>query len=315
MAIHYYHLGESLAGHCRGGVVTVGNFDGVHVGHQALLRETHRLASEINGPAVAVTFYPHPLQLLRPHVFQPMLTSVVHRADLLEAFGIDQVIVLMTTHPLLQLSAHDFFQQILLRQLNAQAIVEGANFGFGRNREGNVQTLQAFCKETNRRFILVPPVSVGDQPVSSSRVRAALLRGDVRTAAQLLGRPFRILGTVGRGQRRGLELGFPTANLEGLITLIPADGVYAVRVHAFGTVWAGAANIGPNPTFNEQTRKVEIHLIDFHEDLYGQALMVDFLERLRDTRSFGSPAELMAQLRQDVDQARLLADPSAHPPG
>src|SRR5262249_11006939 len=160
------------------------------------------------------------------------------------------------------------------------------------------------CRAAGLGFVSVPPLQQEGVTVSSSRIRQVLLAGDVRTAATLLGRNYRLRGSVGVGQRRGQTLGFPTANLEKIVTLIPADGVYAVRVLAKGSSYAGAANIGPNPTFAEQTRKVEVHLLYFQGDLYGQPLAMEFIERLRDTRPFAGVAELVGQLRQDVERAR-----------
>src|SRR5262249_42326926 len=153
-----------------------------------------------------------------------------------------------------------------------RAVVEGVNFGFGHNREGNVDTLAQLCRLAGLALTVVPPLIVDGLAVSSSRIRAALLHGDVREAALLLGRPYRLHGTVASGQRRGQTLGFPTANLDRLPTLVPGDGVYAVRVPVAGAVWPGAANVGPNPTFGENARKVEVHLIGFSGDLYGQPL-------------------------------------------
>ncbi len=196
-------------------------------------------------------------------------------------------------------------------QLQTRALVEGTNFGFGRGREGDVETLARLCEPAGIRLTVVPPVVFDGAEVSSSRVRSLLTDGSVREAAALLGRPYRMRGTVGAGQRRGEKLGFPTANLEQLRTLAPGDGVYAVAVPYQGKVWPGAANVGANPTFGENARKVEVHLIGFRGDLYGQTLAVDFLERLRDTRPFGSVAELVEQLRRDVAQAgQIAAGPS-----
>src|SRR5262249_28734468 len=159
------------------------------------------------------------------------------------------VLILRTTPELLQLTATEFFEQVIRTRLAARALVEGVNFGFGRNREGNVQTLSGLCQQAGISLTVVPPLEVDGQPVSSSRVRAALQRGAVREAAELLGRPYRLRGRVERGQQRGRSLGFPTANLGQVETLVPADGVYAVRVPWQGVLWPGAANIGPNPTF------------------------------------------------------------------
>jgi riboflavin kinase/FMN adenylyltransferase len=189
-------------------------------------------------------------------------------------------------------------------RLAARALVEGRNFGFGRDREGNVQTLARLCGAAGVALTVVPPAEAAGGEVSSSRVRDALARGDVAAAAQLLGRPYRLHGTVGAGRRRGAGLGFPTANLTDLRTLAPGDGVYAARALVGDEAWPAAANVGPNPTFGESQRKVEAHLVGFDGDLYGRPLAVDFLRRLRDTRPFAGPAELRAQLARDVEEAR-----------
>ena len=304
MPIVHLNLDELPPAGCRGGALTIGNFDGVHRGHQALLEALRVQAQAIGGPAVVLTFDPHPLQLLRPELFQPLLTTVADRAVLLQQAGADHVVVLRTTPELLHLTANDFFAAVVRKALDARALVEGFNFGFGRNREGTVETLAALCREAGLPFQVVPPRQVDGQPVSSSRVRTALLKGDVRAAAGLLGRPFHLRGAVATGQRRGQGLGFPTANLEQVGTLVPGDGVYALAVDHEGQTWPAAANIGPNPTFGEQARKLEVHLIGFQGDLYGQTLMVRFLDRLRDTQPFAGVKELVDQLRQDVEKAR-----------
>jgi riboflavin kinase/FMN adenylyltransferase len=307
--IYVLDAGEALADGCRGGAATIGNFDGVHRGHQELVARVRAKAEDLPGPAVVLTFDPHPLQLLRPEKFQPVLTTAADRAALLRGYGADCVLVLRTTPALLQLSAREFFDRVLLAQVGARAVVPGFNFAFGHNRQGTVDTLAAFCREAGLGFTVVPPLEIDGKPVSSSRVRGDLVRGDVRHAALLLGRPYRLRGTVATGQRRGQGLGFPTANLEQVPTLVPGDGVYAVRARLAGSAWPAAANVGPNPTFGEQARKIEVHLIGFEGDLYGQTLAVDFLDRLRDTRPFAGAAELMAQLRADVERARQVAGP------
>jgi riboflavin kinase/FMN adenylyltransferase len=221
--------------------------------------------------------------------------------------GADHVLILRVTQEMLALRAAEFFAQVLQERLHTRALVEGPNFGFGRGREGNVQTLAQLCIPAGIQLAVVPPVVLEGVEISSSRVRSLLATGSVREAAALLGRPYRLHGTVGVGERRGRKLGFPTANLEQLRTLAPGDGVYAVRLAAQGELWAGAANIGPNPTFGENARKVEVHLIEFHGDLYGQPLAVDFVERLRDTRPFATIEELVEQLRRDIQEAREIA--------
>jgi riboflavin kinase / FMN adenylyltransferase len=300
MAIFHTALAESMPDACRGGAITIGNFDGVHLGHQSLLKEAARQARTFNGPAIAVTFDPSPVQILRPDLAGPLLTTMADRAALLHQHGADHVLILRTSSALLQLSARTFFEQILVEQLQAKAIVEGYNFCFGRNREGTVDVLRAWCAEQALPFTLMPPQEVLGQPVSSSRVRVELLAGHVEVVTQLLGRAYCIAGTVSVGQRRGATLGFPTANLHDVPTLLPGDGVYHVRALLDGATWDGAANVGPNPTFGENARKVEVHLIGFQGDLYGKTLSVDFLAKIRDTKKFGGVDELVAQIREDV---------------
>ncbi len=308
MAAHTIDWQAMPPGACREGAVTVGNFDGVHRGHAALLAELRRQARAVNGPAVALTFEPHPIELLRPGQSPPRLTTPEDRAHLLHELGADHVVILNATRELLALRAAEFFALVLQERLAARALVEGTNFGFGRGREGNVETLARLCKSADIPLTIVPPVILDGVEVSSSQVRSALSSGAVRAAAELLGRPYRLHGIVSAGQRRGQKLGFPTANLEQIGTLIPGDGVYAVRIPYQGQPWPGAANIGPNPTFGENARKVEIHLIDFQGDLYGQLLAVDFIEHLRDTRPFRGVDELVEQLRRDIEQARRIAE-------
>ncbi len=304
MSITTLPLGGSAGRSCQGGAVTIGNFDGVHRGHQALLAEAARQAKLLTGPAVAVTFAPHPLQLLRPENFLPLLTTLDDRVALLQQYGADHVVVLETTQALLHLTPEQFFAQIIGNALGARAIVEGANFGFGKDKAGSVATLQALGRARNIGVFAVPALQLHDQPVSSSRVRNELLLGHVAVARAMLGRPFRMVGTVKPGQKRGQTLGFPTANLADVATLVPGDGVYAVRVSLEKQTWPGAANIGPNPTFGEKAHKVEVHLIGFQGDLYDRTLTVDFVERLRDTRPFAGVEELKAQLEADVARAK-----------
>jgi riboflavin kinase/FMN adenylyltransferase len=307
MPIFFQALDAAFPDVCRGGAVTVGNFDGVHLGHQALLVETMKQAAAPDGPALAVTFDPHPQQLLRPEAFQPTLTTVEHRAELLASHGVDHVVVLRISPAFLQIGAVDFFNRLLREALQARAVVEGFNFGFGRKREGTTELLQALGQEAGMRVILVKARELDGKPVSTSRVRGELTAGNVAGARRLMGRPYRLIGVVGSGQRRGQTLGFPTANLQRVTTLAPAVGVYAVRVLHEGRTWPGAANVGPNPTFGEDAAKLEVHLIGFQGNLYDNVLMVDFYDKIRDTRPFSGPAELVEQLRRDVERAKTLA--------
>lgn len=302
MASHTIEWHEDPPDEYRRGVVTIGNFDGVHRGHACLLEEVRRQAAADERPAVALTFDPHPRELLAPESILQPLTTLDDRLHLLQALGA-RVLVMRTTPELLDLPAADFFHRVVERGLDASALVEGRNFGFGRGREGTVATLAQLCQAAQIPLTVIPPLIVDGREVSSSQVRQLLLRGAVSDASRLLGRPYQFRGKVGVGLRRGRTLGFPTANLEQVPTLVPRDGVYAVRVSVAGQSWPGAANIGPNPTFAEQQRKIEIHLIGYQGNLYQQSLTVDLLQRLRDTKPFANAGELVAQLRSDVEQA------------
>jgi riboflavin kinase/FMN adenylyltransferase len=307
MATHIVEWREMRVADCRGGAVAIGNFDGVHRGHAALMAALRAQADAVRGPAVALTFDPHPADVLRPGQSPPPLTTTAERARLLHELAADQVIVIRTTPDLLALRADAFFAQVIQERLAARALVEGPNFGFGRRREGNIDTLARLCQESDTALTVVPPVRVQDAEVSSSRIRTTLMSGDVREAATLLGRPYRLSGLVGVGEKRGRTIGFPTANLDAIPTVVPGDGVYVVRALVDGAAWPGAANVGPNPTFGENTRKVEVHIIGFDGDLYGRPLLVDFLERLRETRPFRGPTELIEQLKKDVEAAQRIA--------
>jgi riboflavin kinase/FMN adenylyltransferase len=318
MAIFRLNWNEPAPEPCRDGAVAIGNFDGVHLGHQTLLASLKASAQAIRGPAVAITFDPHPLSILRPELFQPTLTTLAERARLLASYGADHVIALQVQAGLLHLSANSFFDEVLRKGLDARRVVEGPNFRFGHNREGNVDLLAGLCAKAGMDLAIVDPLMLDGVVVSSSKVRQALLDGDLATATRFLNRPYRLEGTAVTGQRRGQQLGFPTANLSKIETLIPKDGVYAVRAtphhqplspEGRGAMsWPAAANIGPNPTFGEDVRKVEVHLIGYAGvELYGQQVTVDFLARLRDTQRFESVEQLRAQLQQDVASARALA--------
>jgi riboflavin kinase/FMN adenylyltransferase len=288
----------------RRGALAIGNFDGVHRGHQALVAETVNQAQMVGGPAVVLSFHPPPVHVLRPGLAQPPLTPLDDRIALLEAAGASLVLILRTTTELLHLTAADFFAQVVQERLSARAMIEGENFGFGRNREGDTRLLATLCQNAGVKLTIVPPVILGDRAISSSRVRQSLLAGDVRDASTQLGRHYRVRGIVGTGQKRGRTIGFPTANITEVQSILPANGVYAVGVFTRDGRWMGAANVGPNPTFGENARKVEVHLLDFAGDLVGQPIAIDFFERWRDTRPFPSVADLVAQLQRDVEWVR-----------
>jgi riboflavin kinase/FMN adenylyltransferase len=293
----------------RGAFLAVGNFDGVHRGHAALIGRLRALADAAGAPAVALTFDPRPVEILRPEQAPPPLTGTARKVALLQDAGATVVGVFRTGRWLLNLSAREFFERVVLGQFAARGMVEGPTFGFGRDRGGDAQILAAWCAGAGLDFEIVPPAELDGRLVTSTRIRAALAVGDTAEAARLLGRPHRLRGTVDRGAGRGAPLGFPTANLAGIEVLLPADGVYAARAFLDDspTPRPSAVHIGPNATFGEQSRSVEAHLIDFQGDLYGRVLEIDLLDRLRATRPFPGVDALRAQIAQDVAQARAVA--------
>ncbi len=304
MATVYFDWSDYAPREFTGGAVTVGNFDGVHRGHQALVAEARRHAESVRGPVVVVTFDPPPHQVLHPGSERPPLTTILQRADLLHAIGADHVVVLRTSPALLALSPEAFFEDVIVRQLGAKALVEGYDFRFGRGRAGTNETLRTMCTDAGLEFTAIPQYSVGGEPVSSSRVRAALVSGDVSRATELLNRPYRIVGAVVTGAKRGRTIGFPTANLDNVRTVLPGNGVFAVHATVDGVTHPAAANIGPNPTFGEDARKIEVHLIGFTGDLYGREMSVEFVSRLRETKPFKSVGELIEQLKRDITRAQ-----------
>jgi len=297
---------DNLPDELRHGALSIGNFDGVHRGHARLIERLLAKARELRGPAIVFTFDPHPVRLLRPESAPPPLTWTDRKAELLAELGVSAVIAYPTDEALLALSPEQFFERIVRDKLAARSMVEGPNFFFGHNRAGNVDTLTMLCRAADVALDIVPPISIGDEIVSSSRVRAAIQAGDVDLARQLLTRPYRIRGMVTHGAGRGAKIGFPTANLEAIDTLLPAQGVYAARAITPCGNWPAAVNIGPNPTFGEQALKVEAHLIGFQGTLYGQALEMEFLSRLRSIRPFESIEALKAQLQHDIAAAERI---------
>jgi riboflavin kinase/FMN adenylyltransferase len=298
---------DNLPADLRRGAVTIGNFDGVHRGHAKLVERLLGKAREVGGPAIVFTFDPHPVRLLRPEAAPPPLTWTDRKAQLLDELGVTAVIAYPTDEDLLQLAPEGFFDRIIRHRLDARGMVEGPNFFFGRRRTGNIETLAQLCQQASVSLEIVQPTTIGGQIVSSSRVREAVAAGDVDLARQLLTRPYRVRGMVTHGAGRGAKIGFPTANIEAIDTLLPAQGVYAASACTLAGNWPAAVNIGPNPTFGDNAIKIEVHLIDFAGSLYGQPLEVDFLSRLRSIQPFGSVAELKAQLTRDIAAARQIA--------
>jgi len=304
--MHIIRKLDDLPNEARGGAVSIGNFDGVHRGHISIVRRLLERAEAVGGPAIVFTFDPHPVRLLRPEQCPPPLTWTERKADLLAAQGVDWIVAYPTDEALLQLSAAEFFQKIVRNALAARALVEGPNFYFGHNREGNVERLGELAAAAGISLDVVPPVVIDGAIVSSSRVRELIRTGDVEQAAKLLAAPYRIRGMVTHGAGRGAKIGFPTANISAIDTLLPAQGVYAGRTKIGETTHAAAINLGPSPTFGDAMIRVEVHIIGLADPLYGQPLEVDFLARLRDIRPFESPPALVEQLNRDIEQVKCI---------
>ena len=287
----------------RGGAVTIGNFDGVHRGHARIVEQLLAQARQCGGPAVVFTFDPHPVRLMRPDEAPAPLTWTNRKAGLLADLQVDGMVAYPTDEALLTLLPEEFFQSIVVETLGAKALVEGPNFFFGRNRAGNVDRLAELCREHGVVLDIVQPVESEGKTISSSRVRELVRRGHVRKANDMLTHPYCIRGMVTHGVGRGAKLGFPTANLDGIDTLLPAEGVYAARAWVESKRWPAAVNIGPNPTFGGKSLKIEVHVVGFEQAIYGNVLEVDFLARLRDIQPFASVDALLDQMRRDVATA------------
>ncbi len=294
-------------------MVTVGTFDGVHLGHQQILKALNAAAQD-ECVRTVITFEPHPQSvILRDGYGVPILTPLAEKMRLLCRYGVDRTYVLQFDPQLQQLSAENFVQEILLRELHTQRLIIGYNHSFGRNREGNFEFLEKNKMRYGLQLEVVGPHYVDGEIISSTKVRRALSAGEVDQAALFLGRPFQLSGKVIKGAGRGRQLGYPTANLEPLDTdkLIPKMGVYAVAVERSGQLYPGMLSIGTRPTFGENTPTIEVNLIGFEGDLYDHTLTVHFLTRLRDEARFATPAELKS--RMDLDRENSLKAYDAYP--
>jgi riboflavin kinase / FMN adenylyltransferase len=294
----------------QGVALTIGNFDGVHLGHAQIVAVARRVAAPRQAPVVALTLEPHPLAILAPERAPPRLTTVAEKQVLLARAGADHCIVLHSDPALLALEADDFLASLVTR-CHPLAFVEGPDFNFGRGRGGSIETLQRHAPRWGYEVHKVPAVHCEGLPtrptVSSSSIRQALRDGRIDEARAMLGRPYRIVGTTGHGEGRGAGLGFPTANLDHVVHLLPQDAVYAgIAQLDDDSLHLAAVNIGPQPTFDQELSRVEVHVLDYAGDLRGRRLGLYFLARLRDQQKFPGPDELIAQLHRDVAATRAL---------
>ena len=285
-------------------VVTIGNFDGVHKGHQVLLKRVQEEAKKRNAPSCVFTFEPSPRSLLSPNRV-PRIARWTQKIKLLREIGIDQVVLERFSLPFAQHPASWFVSEIIQKRLHVQALVVGYDFRFGRARAGTVEMLSSIAPTVD--VLQLDALSEQDLIVSSSEIRKKVSEGDVALANTLLGRPYSLEGVVVSGEKRGRKLGFPTANIQTDYELIPDSGVYAVRARIDYRQWIdGIANLGYNPTFQGQKFKIEVHLFDFSTDIYGCDIEVQFINRIRSERLFSTPEELIQQLSLDVQQAKSL---------
>jgi riboflavin kinase/FMN adenylyltransferase len=300
---------EALPGPLRHGVVTVGNFDGLHVGHREILRIVTQRARGRGGEAAVYTFEPHPRKVLRPDDAPRLLTTLEQKLELMEAAGVAVAIVEPFDREFARRSAVEFVRDVLHARLRPEEVYVGYDFRFGHDREGSMRTLTELGPHLGFAVTIVPEVTVGGRDVNSTRIRELLARGQVEEAGELLGRPYRVRGRVVEGDRRGRTLGFPTANLEPENEVLPARGVYAGRLRLLGDGAAGelpaVVNVGRRPTFKESASLLaEVHVIDWSGELYGRRVEVAFLHHLRDERRFADVEALKRQIAADRDAAR-----------
>jgi riboflavin kinase/FMN adenylyltransferase len=295
----------------RATVVTVGTFDGMHRGHRDVLERLVARGKALNLRTVMVTFEPHPLEVVNPAAAPQLLTVSAEKREVLAESGIDYLAVVPFTPTLARYAAEQFVTRVLRDRFRMEYLMMGYDHGFGRNREGDVEVLQALGARDGFRVEVVPPVSIGDgRPISSTSIRRAIAGGDLERASYALGRPYSLGGRVVPGAARGRGLGFPTINVAppDPRKLLPPQGVYAVRVQTPGGAHGGMLNLGPRPTFGDQQVGIEAHLFDTSGDWYGAWVRVDFIARLRDTQKFPTTAALIDQLKRDEDDARRVLD-------
>jgi len=291
-------------------VVTIGNFDGVHKGHQAIFHQVIEKAESIGGTSVAITFEPHPVKVLKKDASPPLITLYEQKVELIAKTGMDVLVTIPFDAEFAALSADRFLEDILVNKIGTRAIVIGKDYAFGKNRQGNITYLKDNAKRLGYEVIVtdwIPVSRNGEGRISSTRVREIVMAGDVEDAVALLGRYYQIRGTVLAGRNRGGRLlGFPTANIKIVDELCPKTGVYAVTVECLNGYYKGVANIGYSPTFDDYLFTIEVHLLDFNGDLYDHDIRVNFIRRIRDEKKFSNVDELSGQIKKDIETGRAI---------
>jgi riboflavin kinase/FMN adenylyltransferase len=289
-------------------VITIGSFDGIHKGHQALLGCVQERAASLDGTGMLVTFEPHPQRVIAPDSAPPLLTTREEKLPLLEANGLDALVILPFSRELSEMEGEDFVTEVLVQTLGVRVLVLGHDHGFGRGRRGRPDLLQDMAPGGGFELVMVEAVRRNGDPITSTFIRSLLAAGDVHEAGRLLGRSYGLDGLVVKGDGRGRQLGFPTANLapRSWEKCIPGNGVYAVEAVVRGDLHQGVCNIGVRPTFSAQVRTVEAHILDFSEEIYGEFVELRFLHKLREEKQFTSPQALQQQIESDIEQARSI---------
>jgi riboflavin kinase / FMN adenylyltransferase len=289
----------------KGCALTIGNFDGVHLGHACIIKRLMAQSTRLGSASVVLTFDPHPVRILRPQKAPPPLTWTERKAELLGRLGVSAVVAYPTDESFLALSAEQFFDQVVTGTLNALSLVEGPNFYFGKDRRGDTTMLARLCEENSIALEIVQAAESDSAMISSSRIRQLIALGDVDQAAKMMTEPYRIRGIVTHGAGRGHKIGFPTANLEGIDTLLPAQGIYAGEALLSSRAAPAAIHIGPSPTFGDEMLRTEVHILDFSDYLYGQTIEVSLLKRIREVRTFDCHDALISQMQKDIQQTRM----------
>jgi riboflavin kinase/FMN adenylyltransferase len=285
-------------------VVALGNFDGVHVGHQTILRAAIERASAVGGSALAVTFDPLPAKVLNPTRAPRLILTPEDKHELLRSFGLDGVIVLTFSRELSMVSPEEFVREYLRRRIGACIVVVGHNVSFGHARAGNAEVMRRLGRELGFETTVIGPIERDGIVVSSTQVRELIATGDMTRTAILLGRPHFLRGPVVHGRERGRTIGFPTANIQSRTECLPPDGVYATRVVMEEGSYPSITNIGMRPTFGEPERSIEAHIFDFNRDIYGREIKLEIAERIRPERKFESAQALAAQIASDLQRAK-----------
>lgn len=285
-------------------VLALGNFDGVHLGHQAMLKVAIERARDIGGSSMVFTFDPHPIKVLAPEKYLPLITPVEKKIKLMDELGLSAIVCAEFNLDFAKLSPKQFIKELLVDRIGAKEIVVGFNYSFGKGREGNIDSLNKMGEEYSFKLHVVEPFKVGGIVVSSSKVRGAIWSGNARLAAALLGRPYGLDGVVVPGRNRGKKLGFPTANIETRGELFPKSGVYATIVILEGKRYSSVTNVGKQPTFSDGVFSVEAHIFDFDADIYGKHVELLFMERIRDEMAFPGPDALVEQIKRDSATAK-----------